>query len=336
MRKSALVVLILTCIVLIIIISFVVLERQEQLYVRSPLLLMERPVVTYIVGDAELYTGGTEGDAEWESLEVGRRLTKGDVLRTMADSSLDIRFSDRTAIRLAENTLIALNETTVRQLTLGIRKGTVFAKFEKIFKQQEFGVVTPSAVAGIRGTELVFTVDEESSTITALSGITEIFNPELPNQRLLLAFQKRTTVVKGRGPSEPEEIGQDEVMRLQQVINSIHLEKVFLVSSTILFAPDSDTILEESLPELDRVAQQLKNNDYSVRIDGHTARVGSTESMYALSVQRAERIREYLIEQGISPKRLSVEGYGGTRPVTGNETPEGRAENRRVEFVIVD
>ena len=336
MSKSALVVLILAGIVLIIIISFVVLERQEQIYVRSPLLLNERPVVTYIVGEAELYTGGTDGEDEWESLEVGRRLAKGDVVRTMPESSLDVRFSDRTAIRLGESTLVALDETTLRQLTLGVREGTVFARFEKIFKQQEFEVRTPSAVAGIRGTELVFTVNEVGTSIAALSGITEVYNPEFPNQRLLLAFQKRTTVAQGRGPSEPEEIEQSEVMRLQQVINSIHLEKVFLVSSTILFAPDSDTILEESLPELDRVALQLKNNDYHVRIDGHTARVGSTESMFTLSVQRAERIREYLIEQGISPKRLSVEGYGGTRPVTGNETPEGRAENRRVEFVIVD
>ena len=172
----------------------------------------------------------------------------------------------------------------------------------------------PTAVAGIRGTELIFTVDEERAVITALSGITEIYNPALQDQRVLLAFQRRTTVGKDTGPTEPEEITQKETTTLQQTLNSIHLEKVLLVTSTILFAPNADIILEESLPELDLVAKQLADKEYSVRIDGHTAKVGSTESMYRLSVARAERIRQYLIEQGINSKRLTVAGYGGTKP----------------------
>lgn len=335
MKKSLLYIGIIAALILILAITAYVLEKQEKLFVRSPLLMMESPVVTYLLGEAEMLTVESDGSA-WFPLTTGQQLREGDVVRTLEESSLDIRFSDRTAVRLAENTTVALDTATIRQLVLDIPEGTIFAKFEKLFKQQNFTVDTPSAVAGIRGTELVFEVDEARTVVTALSGITEVYNPDFADTRVLLAFQRRTLVERGGTPTEPQQIGREELTRLQQTVNAIHLEKVLLVTSTIQFEPNTDVILPESLPELDQVVQQLRKNSYSVRIDGHTANVGSENAMYRLSLERAKRIREYLIEQGIDARRLSVQGFGGTKPLTTNETPEGRAQNRRVEFVIVD
>lgn len=334
MKKGLIIAAVIAALILILIVSAIVLEQQEKLYVRSPLLMMDRPTVTYILGEAELLA--EQGEAEWLPIEIGDTLRKGAVLRTGIESSLDIRFSDRTAVRLGPETTISLDEATVRRLSLKVEQGHLFARFERLFKEQEFKVATPTAVAGIRGTELVFDVSSDKAVISALSGITEVYNPDLPEKRVLLAFQKRTTVTAA-GPSEPERIAPDELRNLQQTVNAIHLEKVLLVSSTIQFEPDSDIILDQSLPELDEVVKQLSKNDYRVRIDGHTADVGgSTEVMYRLSVKRAEAIRRYLTENGIDPKRLSVQGFGGTKPLADNATDEGRAQNRRVEFVIVD
>jgi OOP family OmpA-OmpF porin len=70
-------------------------------------------------------------------------------------------------------------------------------------------------------------------------------------------------------------------------------------------------------------------------IEGHTDNVGKEESNLRLSTKRAESVRTYLTEKfGIAENRLSARGYGSSRPVADNATPEGRQRNRRIEAVI--
>ena len=70
-------------------------------------------------------------------------------------------------------------------------------------------------------------------------------------------------------------------------------------------------------------------------IEGHTDNVGTAESNMKLSQNRAESVRKYLIDKlGIDPATITAVGYGKTRPIAGNDTPEGRQKNRRVEAVI--
>ncbi len=78
----------------------------------------------------------------------------------------------------------------------------------------------------------------------------------------------------------------------------------------------------------------LKNMDLRVRIEGHTDSVGSNRNNQRLSEGRAKAVRAYLIGQGIDPGRLISAGYGEDRPIEDNGTKEGRAINRRVEFLI--
>jgi outer membrane protein OmpA-like peptidoglycan-associated protein len=89
---------------------------------------------------------------------------------------------------------------------------------------------------------------------------------------------------------------------------------------------------------LNRVADKLKahSNVKRVRIEGHTDDVGSAQKNHDLSQQRAEAVREYLIERGIEPDRLQAVGYGNTRPLDTHKTAAARAKNRRVDFIIVE
>jgi outer membrane protein OmpA-like peptidoglycan-associated protein len=68
-------------------------------------------------------------------------------------------------------------------------------------------------------------------------------------------------------------------------------------------------------------------------IEGHTDSSGTTEHNQVLSQQRAESVKLYLVSAGVSPSRLSVEGYGESKPVASNTTATGMAQNRRVELV---
>lgn len=106
----------------------------------------------------------------------------------------------------------------------------------------------------------------------------------------------------------------------------------------IQFAVGSATILEPSYEILDEVARLLIQNPNlgSVRIEGHTDSTGSRRRNKRLSAERAEAVMKYLVETaGINPARLSAEGFGSERPIADNESPEGREQNRRVEFHIV-
>jgi outer membrane protein OmpA-like peptidoglycan-associated protein len=69
--------------------------------------------------------------------------------------------------------------------------------------------------------------------------------------------------------------------------------------------------------------------------EGHTDAIGSDAYNQSLSERRAEAVRRYLINGGITPERIRTEGFGESRPVASNETDEGRAQNRRVELRVL-
>ncbi len=71
-----------------------------------------------------------------------------------------------------------------------------------------------------------------------------------------------------------------------------------------------------------------------IEVQGHTDNRGNPRRNLELSQQRADKVREFLIHEGIAAERLTARGYGALRPRVSNQTQEGRAENRRVEFVL--
>jgi outer membrane protein OmpA-like peptidoglycan-associated protein len=70
----------------------------------------------------------------------------------------------------------------------------------------------------------------------------------------------------------------------------------------------------------------------TIEIGGHTDNTGDAAANVALSQQRADAVRTYLIQQGVPEAMLVAKGYGDARPIAGNDTEEGRFHNRRIEF----
>jgi len=94
------------------------------------------------------------------------------------------------------------------------------------------------------------------------------------------------------------------------------------------------TIRPKSYPTLNRVAALLMEKNFSLKLAGHTDNTGSAELNMRLSKNRAEAIKTYLVAQGANASRIEAIGYGKDQPIATNATPEGRQQNRRVEFTL--
>jgi outer membrane protein OmpA-like peptidoglycan-associated protein len=102
------------------------------------------------------------------------------------------------------------------------------------------------------------------------------------------------------------------------------------------FKTASAELLEESYFMLEKVYNSLEAfPNVNVEIGGHTDNQGGDSYNMALSNDRAKSVMNYLVQRGISENRITARGYGKTRPVASNDTPEGRAKNRRVEVVPI-
>lgn len=118
-------------------------------------------------------------------------------------------------------------------------------------------------------------------------------------------------------------------------------QPTFSVGSTfvlkdIFFEFDKSTILQQSFFELMRLITLLNTYpDMQIEVGGHTDSKGSDSYNQHLSECRAKAVADYLISKGISERRLQYRGYGKSKPIDTNETEEGRARNRRVEFKIM-
>ena len=104
----------------------------------------------------------------------------------------------------------------------------------------------------------------------------------------------------------------------------------------ITFATGSADLNASFYPVLDKVSATLVEYDQTmVEVAGHTDSTGSTAYNQALSERRAQSVAAYLTSRGVRNARLMVVGDGESHPIASNATPEGRAQNRRVEITIV-
>ncbi len=103
----------------------------------------------------------------------------------------------------------------------------------------------------------------------------------------------------------------------------------------ILFDVNSSVIKPGSFSYLDKLAGCLNANPiFTIEITGYTDNMGSEADNMTLSLKRAESVRDYLISHGVRPDRINVYGMGESKPITSNDTPDGRARNRRIAIII--
>lgn len=108
-------------------------------------------------------------------------------------------------------------------------------------------------------------------------------------------------------------------------------ESIQLPLENLFFSTGEFVLDSTSYPELDELAELLLTESLCIEISGHTDNVGGLEKNQELSQQRAEAVRDYLLQKGIAAECLTAKGYGENEPIASNATAVGRARNRRVE-----
>lgn len=141
---------------------------------------------------------------------------------------------------------------------------------------------------------------------------------------------------------------QSENLNLDSLVKAGHREihkDLYLVPieigqvvrlNNVFFDFDKWNLRPESYIELSRVVTLLKENPkIAIEMSAHTDSYGSDDYNFKLSDNRARSVMEYIVSQGIDQSRITSQGYGETKPVALNDTPENRQLNRRVEFTIM-
>lgn len=121
----------------------------------------------------------------------------------------------------------------------------------------------------------------------------------------------------------------------KQTLVVLRKEKIE-IKKQVHFATASDVILPDSAPLLDQIASLILENDRlkKIRVEGHTDDQGDDAYNLNLSDRRAKSVMRALLERGVQSERLGAVGFGETKPIGDNKKPAGRAQNRRVEFMI--
>lgn len=126
-------------------------------------------------------------------------------------------------------------------------------------------------------------------------------------------------------------IGGTEVFAIEPIV-----KKRAIILHNLFFATNETTILPESEAGLQDLYDLLKENpNLRICIIGHTDNVGSDRDNQILSEGRAHSVLQEMVDRGIDPSRIEAIGKGKTQPIDTNDTEEGRANNRRVEFIIL-
>lgn len=148
------------------------------------------------------------------------------------------------------------------------------------------------------------------------------------------------TVVEKEPEPVKEEVAEkpcytlDEIMQLLSENKSI-TGKTICAIEQINFAFGKSDISKNSFGYLDKIVLLLQQSDIKIEIKGHSDNVGNADFNLELSKKRAMAVYSYLIKKGVSADRLSYSYYGMSKPITSNDTEEGRKINRRVEFEIL-
>ena len=109
-----------------------------------------------------------------------------------------------------------------------------------------------------------------------------------------------------------------------------------LTINNVFFETGQFELLPASFPELERLAKLMNENpNMRIRLEGHTDNVGNAQNNMNLSNSRVEAVKSFLVNKGVAANRIQSRGMGQTKPIAPNNTEEGRAKNRRVEFIIL-
>ncbi len=142
--------------------------------------------------------------------------------------------------------------------------------------------------------------------------------------------------LRQQAEKEKQELRARLLQQLNTVLSTRDSARGLIANmSDVLFKSGSFELLSAARERLAKVSGiVLAYPSLHLAVEGHTDSVGSDEYNRQLSERRAQAVRDYLVQQGISPDAIAASGFGKSEPVASNDTPEGRQQNRRVELVL--
>jgi outer membrane protein OmpA-like peptidoglycan-associated protein len=171
------------------------------------------------------------------------------------------------------------------------------------------------------------------STTTDLNRTKE----QLSQERQALASERQALEREKAARIEAERRARQALDDLAKIaaIKQEQRGMVITLSGAVLFTSGKWELLEAAQIKLNEVAEALKSQTgHDIVIEGHTDSQGNAASNMELSQKRADAVRDYLVKRGIDSARIKGQGIGQTRPIADNTSPEGRANNRRVEIIV--
>jgi len=260
--------------------------------------------------------------------ELGYRPYEGFALYTStvnSDGFSDIRMYTENPDQPIEPKVVDVPDSLVEEVeqTVSIDEEVIFGSV----KSSDTRTIVPDVKLRllVGGEENIVPVDPVTGTFNvAIRGEGEyVFYMDAPgfisnSETILIEGDRSSSAVERQFLLQPIEVGA-----------TVKLPNV-------LFKQSSPDILPESFTELDRVVDFMQTNPgVKIRLEGHTDSRGVPKHNMRLSKARVESVEEYLVSKGISQRRISGKGYGGTQPIADNADEQTRRLNRRVEFTIV-
>jgi len=142
--------------------------------------------------------------------------------------------------------------------------------------------------------------------------------------------------LRQQAEKEKQELRARLLQQLNTILSTRDTARGLIANmSDVLFKSGSFELLPGARERLAKISGiVLAYPSLHLQVEGHTDSVGGDDYNQQLSEHRAEAVRDYLVQQGISAPSIEAKGFGKTEPIASNETPEGRQQNRRVELVL--
>lgn len=177
----------------------------------------------------------------------------------------------------------------------------------------------------VKGISIGFWLNKPKQPKQAIVPVLTI--PVTPKEISTIPFENNEVITV----VEPSAIPQ---LKIDTIAKEVE-EKISFAAKNIFFGASSDQLTPGSSAPLNEVVEILKNHpSYTLTIEGHSDSTGLGATNRKLSLKRAEAVKKYLMDHGVEASRLAAYGFGADKPLASNDTPEGRAKNRRVELKL--